>query len=231
LNVALITARGGSKGLPGKNILPMCGLPLIGWSIKAALDCIEIDNCFVSSDDKSILDVSGELGAVPLKRPLEFAMDSSSSEDVIKHFLKEMQNIDALPEVVALLQPTSPLRTAQHLTAAFDVFMRSKANCVVSVFEPKHSPVKAYALNAVGELEGLYGKEAPYQPRQELPRAFQPNGAIYIFSVKAFIAENGIPKTEVYPYIMSESESVDIDDQQDFDLAESLLRKRHETRI
>ena len=231
MNVALITARGGSKGLPGKNILPMCGVPLIGWSVKAALECIEIDKCYVSSDDKKILDVSCEMGGVPLMRPLELATDTSTSEDVIKHFLKEIQNLDELPEVVVLLQPTSPLRTAKHLTEAFDVFKRNKANCVVSVFEPKHSPVKAYGLNTLGQLEGLYGKAAPYQPRQELPSAFQPNGAIYIFSVNAFIAEDGIPKTNVYPYIMSERESVDIDDQQDFDLAESLLRKRHEARI
>ena len=79
MNVALITARGGSKGLPGKNILPMCGVPLIGWSIKAALECTDIGKCFVSSDDKKILDVSGELGAIPLMRPLELATDSSTA--------------------------------------------------------------------------------------------------------------------------------------------------------
>lgn len=226
--LALITARGGSKGLPGKNILPMAGVPMVGWTIKAAQACSNIESCYVSSDDDAILSVSKDFGALTVKRPEELALDSSSSEDVIAHFIKELHSKQVFPKAIALLQPTSPLRTKQHLYDSVEIFNKQQADCVISVFEPKHSPVKAYKIDDRGQLEGLYGPEAPYQPRQELPKAFQPNGAIYLFSVDAFIVEGGIPKSNVYPYFMDESDSVDIDDQQDFDLAETLLRKRNE---
>lgn len=226
---ALITARGGSKGLPGKNILPLHGVPLIGWSIEAALQCPEVGCCYVSSDDDEILSVSSELGASVIKRPIELATDLSSSEDVIAHFIKVIHAEGVYPDQVVLLQPTSPLRGALHVSGAVSIFDEENADCVISVFEPKHSPLKAYKLDKCGRLEGLYGPGAPYQPRQELPKAFQPNGAIYLFDVAAFVAERGIPKKNVYPYFMRECDSVDIDDQQDFNLAESLLRKKNDT--
>lgn len=227
--VALITARGGSKGLPGKNILPMNGLPLIGWSIRAALNCPDVFACYVSSDDENILAVSQAQGALPIVRPSELATDSSSSEGAIKHAIEYFHSQGQYPDKIALLQPTSPLRTAQNLSDAIKISESENVDCVISVFEPKHSPVKAYRLDDDGSLVGLYGKSAPYKPRQELPTAVQPNGAMYIFSVDAFIKEAGIPKNRVYPYLMSEAESVDIDDQEDFDLAESLLRKKNES--
>jgi len=229
--VALITARGGSKGLPRKNILPMNGIPMIGWSIQAALGCSQIDACYVSSDDDEIIEVSTRLGAATVKRPAELATDTSSSEDAIAHFIQQLKERGVCPDQIALLQPTSPLRNSSHLDEAIQIYREKKADCVITVFEPKHSPVKAYKLDDEGRLEGLYSPNAPYQPRQQLPTAFQPNGAIYLFSVDAFNKQSGIPKTNVYPYVMSESDSVDIDDQQDFNLAELELRKRNETRI
>lgn len=229
--VALITARGGSKGLPRKNILPMNGTPMVGLSIQAAQSCPKIDACYVSSDDDEILEVSSKLGSFTVKRPADLATDTSSSEDAIAHFIEVLNGQGVYPEQIALLQPTSPLRNSDHLNDAIEIYQDKNADCVISVFEPKHSPLKAYKLDGDGRLAGLYGPNAPYQPRQQLPMALQPNGAIYLFSVDAFNAQHGIPKTNVYPYIMSEADSVDIDDQQDFNLAELELRKRNETRI
>lgn len=229
--LALITARGGSKGLPRKNILLMHGVPLIGWSIKAADECMNISDCYVSSEDPEILDVSKSLGAIPIERPAELALDESSSEDVIMHFIDQLHHKGIYPEEIVLLQPTSPLRNGRHIDEALDIYKLNNADCVISVFEPKHSPVKAYKLGDGGRLEGLYSAQAPYQARQSLPRAFQPNGAIYIISVKAFLKEGGIPKSNVYPYLMGELDSVDIDDQEDFEYAEWIMRRKNETCI
>lgn len=231
MRIALITARGGSKGLPGKNVLPLMGLPLIGWSIKAALESPLVDDCYVSSDDDKILKVSKDLGAKTILRPEYLAQDTSSSEDVIAHFITCMEEANVKIDEVLLLQPTSPIRTSEHIAESIQAFESQKADCVISVFEPKHSPAKAYQQDSEGRLKGLLSDTAPYTARQKLPKAFQPNGAIYLFKVTAFNRENGIPKNKVYPYFMSEADSVDIDDLSDFEMAESMLRKRYETNI
>lgn len=231
MRIALITARGGSKGLPGKNIRPLLGVPLIGWSIKAALESPLVDACYVSSDDDDILGVSEKLGAGIVRRPEYLAQDNSSSEDVVDHFITYLQESGVEADEVLLLQPTSPLRTPEHIAGAVKVFEEQKADCVISVFEPKHSPAKAYQQDAGGRLKGLLSDSAPYAARQKLPKAFQPNGAIYLFKVTAFEYEKGIPKEKVYPFFMSEADSIDIDDLSDFEMAESVLRKRNETNI
>jgi len=231
VRIALITARGGSKGLPGKNILPLMDIPLIGWSIKAAIESPLVDACYVSSDDDDILKVSKELGAKIIQRPDALAQDDSSSEDVIAHFIHCMQEKKIEIDELLLLQPTSPVRTSEHIAESIYEFKKQGADCVISVFEPRHSPAKAYKQDADGCLKGLLNDSAPYTARQKLPRAFQPNGAIYLFKVSAFIREKGIPKNKVYPYFMSEADSIDIDDLSDFEMAESMLRKRYETNI
>lgn len=229
--IALITARGGSKGLPGKNIMPMLGMPLIGWSIKAALDSPLVDECYVSSNDSNILRVAENLGAKLIERPEALATDLSSSEEVINHFISILKDRCVECDDILLLQPTSPIRTSEHIGEAIKEFKERGAECIISVFEPKHSPAKAFKQAQDGRLTGMINESAPYTSRQLLPRALQPNGAIYLFKVNAFLREKGIPKFNVYPYLMSEEDSIDIDDLDDFKLAESILRKRHETSI
>lgn len=231
MRVALITARGGSKGLPGKNILPMMGVPLIGWSIKAALDVPSVDQCYVSSDDESILKIASELGSQVIQRPRFLAEDDSSSEDVIAHFIGVLKESGVEVDEILLLQPTSPIRTSKHISEAIELFNKGSIDCVISVFEPKHCPAKAYKIGIDGCLVGLLSESAPYTPRQKLPRAFLPNGAIYLFKASAFLRENGIPKKNVCPYMMTPEDSIDIDDLSDFQMAEAILRKRYETGI
>ncbi|EGQ8469064.1 CMP-sialic acid synthetase [Vibrio alginolyticus] len=223
--IALITARGGSKGLPRKNVLPLYGIPLIGWTIKAAQGCSYISKVLVSTDDDEIACVSKDFGAEVIDRPDELATDTASSIDVISHAIswleqKEVQKYKGM----ILLQPTSPLRTSHHIKDAIELYENTTANIVISVFEPTHTPIKAYLENEDGTLSGLYSNEAPYQRRQDLPKAYQPNGAIYAFSIDEFKLNNHFPRNKVFPYVMSEVESTDIDTLEDLKKVEIQLK-------
>jgi len=224
MNVAIITARGGSKGLKRKNVLEFNGKPLIAWTIEAALSSQKIDLCYVTTEDEEIAEVSKKFGARVISRPEELAGDLTSSEDVLIHALTEIKKEEAKVSTAVLLQPTSPLRDAKDIDSAMSKYYESKAGCVISVYEPSHSAAKAYKLNLDGSIVGLMDESAPYRPRQELPRTFQPNGAIYIFGVDAFLASGKIPRENVYPFEMSESKSTDIDDINDFKKAEEQMR-------
>lgn len=224
--VALITARGGSKGLPRKNVIDLNGRPLIGWTIKAALDCPLLDRVFVSTEDTEIAAVSRAFGAEVISRPAELAHDTTSSELVIKHTIDWLEEQSIHCSNMVLLQPTSPLRTSKHISESLEYFNNKQAHCVISVFEPPHTPIKAYMETANGSMIGLYSESAPYSRRQDLPRAFQPNGAIYAFSIKKFTESNHIPRTNVYPYIMNEQESADIDTIEDLHRVEEFLKEQ-----
>ena len=226
MNIAIITARGGSKGLPRKNILKLNGVPLIAWSIKAAQETPSIDHVYVTTEDAEIAKISSYYGAEIIERPFELAQDNSGSGPVIQHALEHLSKNGTHVNNVCLLQPTSPLRTHQHIEEAYRCFRDQKANCVISVFEPHHSAAKAYKLNDGGSITGLFFDDAPYTPRQNLPTTFQPNGAIYWFSAEKFLSTGKIPRTGVFPYVMEESNSVDIDTIDDFKKAEELLKKR-----
>ena len=225
--MALIPARGGSKGLFRKNILPVFGLPLISWTINAAKKSKYVDDVFVTTDDPEIAAVSRRFGATVIARPECLAQDDTSSEPVIKHALLWMKSNNIECQDIVFLQPTSPLRDESHIDAAVDIYRNKGAKAVISVYEPEHTPIKSYILEESGELTGLYSNDAPYLRRQDLPKAFQPNGAIYVFSLKSFFEEEKIPRTCVYPYEMLVSESIDIDSQSDLDLAERLLKGKY----
>lgn len=221
MNVALITARGGSKGLPRKNIYPLNGKPLIAWSIEAAKISAMFDDIYVSTDCNEIAATAVEYGAKIINRPAELAADTASSHVVIQHAIRELNlhNFDR----IMLLQPTSPMRTHNDISEAFIIFDKiDSCHCVISVFEPEHHPAKAYKLLASGEIVGLISAETPYLTRQELPQCFQPNGAIYLFSVKDFNLKNCIPKFGVYPYLMEKNRSIDIDTIEDINEIERL---------
>lgn len=226
MNIAIITARGGSKGLPRKNILELNGVPLIAWSIKAAQKTPSIDHVYVTTEDAEIAKISRQYGAKIIERPYELAQDNSSSESAIQHALERLSKNSTHINNVCLLQPTSPLRTHQHIEQAYSYFRDQKANCVISVFEPHNSAAKAYKLNNDGSITGLIFDDAPYTPRQRLPITFQPNGAIYWFSAEQFLLTGKIPRTGVFPYVMEEANSIDIDTIDDFKKAEELLKKR-----
>lgn len=227
MNISIITARGGSKGLPRKNIQEIFGRPLLAWSIKAAQDSITVDRVYVSTEDSEIADISRSYGAEIIERPLALAQDDTGSEAVIEHALEGLAKSTLTIDNVCLLQPTSPLRTGKHIDEAFEVMVSKHANCVISVFEPRHSAAKAYKLNSDGSITGLLFDDAPYTPRQNLVETYQPNGAVYWFDANQFMIDGKIPRCSVYPYVMSEVDSVDIDTIEDFEKAEWLLKVRN----
>jgi len=223
--VAIITARGGSKGLPRKNILNFAGKPLLAWTIEQAIHADSIREVLVSTENGEIKSVSLQYGAKVIPRPEDLSGDDTTSDEVIAHALEWLSTNSVNVDLVVLLQPTSPLRRSSDIEAAINIHLNNNAFCVLSVYEPSISVVKAYKEQPDGTILGILSADAPYRRRQDLPRAFIPNGAVYVFSSKAFLQNMCIPRTNVYPYIMPVERSVDIDTLTDFNNAEKLLRE------
>lgn len=223
--VALIPARGGSKGLPGKNIRPLLGKPMLQYSIEAALGCSYISEVYVSTDDPEILNIAHACGALtPPLRPAELANETASSRDVACHFLTwYQQEFSTAIETLVLLQPTSPLRTSTHLTEAMSLYEshQSELATVVSVTMAKPIAWQGFIQPENGSFR-FHEKASDGGNRQTEPTNYQLNGAIYIASAARYL-DNTLMQQPVYPYIMSQETSVDIDTYTDFLVAEAIL--------
>lgn len=229
--LAVIPARGGSKGLPNKNILLCAGRPLIEWTISAARSVDFIDDVVVSSDSKEIADIAQAAGAlVPFKRPDNLATDNASIVDVLNHAWKTAGDYcGRAHDFVVLLQPTSPLRNSGHINSAINFYFKnrlSESDGLASVF----SVGKKY-----GWLMQSSPLDAPYLKfcisnlsnnlqRQKLGDYFLPNGAIFI--VRGCDIPLGLYKPNTIPFIMEKDDSIDIDTFDDFQKAETILRER-----
>ncbi len=221
--LGVIPARGGSKRLPRKNILSLNGKPLISYTINAALESSCIDEVVVSSDDKEILELSSSLGAQVLLRPDNLASDTASTFDVVK------QVVESYPEYthIALLQPTSPLRTAKHIDEAAALMVEKQANAVISVCEMEHSPLWSNRLDASLSMENFLREEVINKRSQDLDVYYRLNGAIYLVRIDRLLAERSfLLKKDIFAYIMDRWDSVDIDEAIDFEIAGLLLSKR-----
>lgn len=218
--LALIPARGGSKGIPGKNIADLAGKPLIAWTIEAAQACSGVDLVVLSSDEHAIAEVAARFGcAVPFVRPPELATDEASSMDVVYHALEQLPGFD----VVLLLQPTSPLRTAADIEACLDLLRGAPA--VVSVRPSEDHPYLTFAINDVGIMTP-YAKPSVSQSlrRQDLPGAWCLNGAIYAADVEWLKSQRSFFSSETIAYKMPAERSIDIDTPADLRLADEILR-------
>lgn len=231
--VGLVPARGGSKGVPDKNLRPVAGHPLLAWSIRAGLDSGALSRTYVTSDSEDILAVAEEYGAHPILRPQEYATDEADLDGALGHAIGEIRRCSETSDFcIVLLQPTSPLRGCHHVKAACDLFTESytgptgHTTGVISVYEPRKTPFKAFRINADGYLEGGYSLNAPFERRQDLPQAVFPNGAMYLFPASLFERSGGIPRTGMLPFMMDEDLSVDIDTMADFAVAERILEAR-----
>lgn len=225
--IAIIPARGGSKGLPRKNILPLAGKPLIAHSILAARECSRISRCIVSTEDLEIKQVSLEYGAEVIARPAELATDQTLSADVVQHVLDALSREGRLPDYFVLLQPTSPLRTSAHVEQCLQAFLASPAACTISVTEAEHHPYKDFTLDH-GFLHPLFGAEFLSQARQRLLAVYRQNGAIYAMKSQTFLELNGFFVEPALPYIMENEDSIDIDSSFDLLVAELLLNSRQQ---
>ncbi len=221
--MAIIPARGGSKRLPRKNVLPLKGKPLIGWTIEAAQQSKYIDTVFVSTDDQEIADVSQKFGVdVPELRPEKLASDTATTESVLFYTLNKFgSDVD----IIVILQPTSPLRTAQHIDEALELFIKKEAFSVVSVTPCEHSPLWANTLPKDGSMGGFLRPEA-LQRSQDLEEFYRLNGALYFFNVDKLKALGEICYTsESFSYVMNNHVSFDIDNKLDFELVEFFMKK------
>ncbi|MEN6554391.1 MAG: acylneuraminate cytidylyltransferase family protein [Methanobacterium sp.] len=229
--VAFIPARGGSKGIPKKNIRKLGGKPLIAWTIEQALKCKCLNKIIVSTDDHQISEISKQHGAeVPFLRPKEIAGDASPTIDAVIHAIDFMENQNYTPEIVILLQPTSPLRSFQDIETALKIFIKHQKICnsVVSVSKYDHSPYWSLKMEK-GYLKPNFGEEYFKMRRQDIPHLYMPNGSIYISSTNDLRKFKGFFGDKILPYEMPKERSVDIDTMIDFKLAELILGELNET--
>jgi N-acylneuraminate cytidylyltransferase len=208
--IAIIPARGGSKGIPKKNLVNFLGKPLLQWSIEAALNSKYITDVVVSSDDDDILRISQKHNnVIPIKRPKELALDTSRTEPVLAHVIESLKGTTF--DYLILLQPTSPLRKSDDIDEAFNKLLASYANSLISVCSNNYHPYKSLRINNEGFLEGIINNEYPFFPRQELPQTYSANGAIYIIKVKDFIKNHSLITSKTLYFKMSIERSLDID--------------------
>ncbi|MXS72240.1 acylneuraminate cytidylyltransferase family protein [Flavobacteriaceae bacterium W22] len=222
--IAIIPARGGSKGLPGKNIKLLNGKPLIAYTIEAAKQSKSITRIIVSTDDQNIADAALEYGAeIPFLRPSHLATDDALAIDVLKYTIERLKEEQNSIEEFIVLQPTSPLRTPLNIDEAVNLFRGKNADSVISYCK-EHHPIRWHKyITEEGKFENIF--DDTLQNRQMEKPTYFPNGAIYIY--KTEIINTGKYYTEnSFAYIMERESSIDIDDIQDFEYAEFLLKKK-----
>lgn len=225
-NIAIIPARSGSKGLKDKNIKDLCGKPLMAYSIEAAIKSNVFDEVMVSTDSTVYADIAKNYGArVPFLRSDFASSDSASTWDAIVEVIQGYKKLGERFDSVCILQPTSPLRTANHIVEAYETFYSKKAESVVSVCLTDHSPLWENILPKDDCMDGFLSREINADDRrQDLEDFYRINGAIYICGINEALTFDLYNKG-CYAYKMSRKESVDIDDDDDFELAEYYMKK------
>jgi CMP-N,N'-diacetyllegionaminic acid synthase len=222
--LAVIAARGGSKGLPRKNVLQLGGKPLIAWSIEAARGSIYIDRAIVSSDDQEIIAIARNWkGEVPFIRPAELAHDSSSIYDALLHAL---DSVEQAYDYVVLLQATSPLRRPNDIDACIEACMAYGAPAGVTVTPAAKSPYHYFTLASDGRMQAIVTPERSLVNRQDLPETYVVNGAVYVARTDWMRAQRTFYGPDTIGHVMPSERSVDIDSALDLALAEALLAQQ-----
>ncbi|MES2218872.1 MAG: acylneuraminate cytidylyltransferase family protein [Pseudomonadota bacterium] len=218
--LAVIPARGGSKGVPRKNLRPVDGVSLLARTIHSAKQSHYIDKVIVSSEDNEIIAAARQAGAeVPFVRPAEFASDEAPGYQPIIHALENVPGYD----YVIVLQVTSPLRDTADIDGALDFCLRQDGNVCVSVTESAASPYWMYRFNENSELTPILAEKPPLR-RQDLPATYVLNGAIYIAATSWFLRSKSFLTSETLGYVMPQHKSLDIDTEFDFQLLNLYLK-------
>lgn len=221
--LGLIPARGGSKGVPGKNKRLLGGKPLIQWTIEAAHNAESITELIVSTDDQEIAEISRGCGAEVIMRPPELAQDHSLVIDAIQHVMMALRaHGKILPECIALLQPTAPTRLPSDIDNAVALFFEHKKHPVCSVVQVEDAhPARMYTLTEDGTMTSLFPKMAAAR-RQDLPPVYHRNGAVYVFGQRE-INNKEIVTPNMLPYIMPAERSFNIDTEIDWKIIQMVL--------
>ncbi|MCR5671741.1 MAG: acylneuraminate cytidylyltransferase family protein [Butyrivibrio sp.] len=213
--LAIVPARGGSKGIPGKNIIEVAGKPLVAYTLDAAKKSSFIDYVLVSTDSEEIAEVSKEYGAqVPFLRPAELATDTAKTSDAIFHAVKEMENLGRSFDAVVLLQPTSPLRTGSDIDAAIELFFEEGERSVVSVSEAEINPVLIRRV-VDGKAVPILNTTSTVR-RQDFEKFYRVNGAIYVNKASEISRDTSFNDNEL-AFVMEKNHCLDIDTMEDLE--------------
>ena len=223
--VGLIPARGGSKGVPRKNLRCVGGQPLVSLAVASALACGRLNRVIVSTDDAEIAEAAQRAGAdVPFLRPARLAEDDTPAVAVARHAVEWLESYGATVDAIVILQPTSPLRRTSHIDAAIDRFLETGADSVVTVCEVEHSPFWMQRLEK-DRLVPLLPSGMLAQRRQDLPPVYRLNGAVYVVRRRLLMEDGGIMGPDTRAVVMAQADSIDIDSDLDFQLAELELKR------
>jgi len=225
--LGLICARGGSKGIPGKNLVSLAGQPLITYSLEAAHESKLLDRVVLSTDDEEIASLGRKSGAeVPFLRPEELASDTALLSDVVDHAIKWLaNNQDYRPDAILLLQPTSPLRRACHIDESIHLFDTENADTVISLSPPQEHPWDMVFFDD-GKMKFALDKSIELTNRQSYRQFKYINGAIYITRSDLFAQNQNFFSGKIVPYHMDTIDSIDVDSEADMMIADCLLRLR-----
>lgn len=226
--LGLICARGGSKGIPGKNSNDLCGKPLIAWSIETALECPDITDVVVSTDDANIAEIAKEHGAsVPFLRPDHLAQDDTKQIEAIAHALTFLQEQGKAYDAVVLLQPTCPLRLPQDVYEALQVLKDTGSNSVISVTQEEGVVLSTYYdRDEQGFVNPRFPSPKEGTNRQDYAPVYRRCGLLYIFQPDNILKENSLYGSAVSAYIVPKERAFDIDTAFDWELTEYLMQKR-----
>ena len=224
-NIAIIPARSGSKGLPDKNIKLLQGKPLLAYTIEAAIKSGCFTEVMVSTDSEKYAEIAREYGAkVPFLRSEVMSSDTASSWDMVEEVLDNYKRLNQEFDSFCLLQPTSPLRTSDDISRAYELFVNKNSFAVVSVCEGDHAPSLYGKLAENSNLSGFSQCNAGKR-RQDEGKYYRINGAVYIASLPEFRSDRRLYREDSYGYVMPKERSVDIDTEFDFRFADFLLEK------
>lgn len=233
--LALIPARGGSKGLPGKNILPLLGKPLIAWTIEQAKKCEFIDKIVVSTDNRDIADVAEQYGAeVPFLRPASLASDGAKSIDVIYHAIDFFEEKKDYYDILILLEPTSPLREVDDITIALQTLREhARAQSIVGVAKCESiHPEFLLHIDQNGFIRNIHGESTfIVLRRQELTDYYHFEGSLYISYIQALKERGSFYHELTIPYVVKRYQAPEVDELSDFICIEALMKARMEGKI
>jgi CMP-N,N'-diacetyllegionaminic acid synthase len=225
--LAIIPARGGSKGLPGKNIKELCGKPLIAWSIESALNSKYIDEVMVTTDNQNIAEISKQYGAnVPFLRPEELASDTATTFDAVKHTIEFYKNeLNKEFDYIVLLEPTSPLRESYDIDNAIEILFNSKADSIVGISKTEdQNPAFLVLKDENGYILGYENKNMKVFRRQDIKDVYFFEGTIYISKTDVLLREKTFYHKNTIGYEVPKYKSLEIDDIYDFVMVEAIMK-------
>ena len=218
-SIAIITARGGSKRIPKKNIKEFCGKPMIAYSIEAGLQSGVFDEVMVSTDSEEIAEIARTYGAsVPFMRSKKTASDYATTRDVLMEVLDEYEKRGKMFDDMTCIYPTAPFVTAQKLKDAVMLFKETSSSLLIPVVKFSYPPQRAYIIQN-GKLQFKW-EEYRYSRSQDLEPFYHEAGQFYCYDIRDYLAANGVIKHNIIPFILPESEVQDIDTEEDWKMAE-----------